>query len=388
MAFHQIQTNSALAAPTRDTCPQSASDAWEILRDLRSARRQYGLKDRAITLLQALISLLPKDNPRTRIFASNKTLSDRANGMEERTIRRHISILVRAGLIERHDSANRKRFARRDPDTGELIGYGFDLAPIFNRAQEISALASEAILEAGRIAILRDRLSQIRQVILEAGNVNSDAEIIRKALRRKLSAAQLQCMIAELTPADSQDPPAPTIILSGDDSQIDRHIQKSITEDLDSDSAMIATLGTGQQNPADVSPPKRREDNRNLNTCDHGQATSQSDDLEIRLDQVKAACPEIMCFATAPVTRWHDMDRLGRSVGRMAGIAEDVLDQTEHKFGKTGLALTVAAVLQMGSRIKNHGAYIRSLVSGKHADTFDPAKLIIRLIHAQKVAVG
>ncbi|MFW8642788.1 helix-turn-helix domain-containing protein [Rhizobium beringeri] len=48
------------------------------------------------------------------VFPSNAQLSIRARGMTAATLRRHLAGLVDAGLILRKDSANGKRFARRD----------------------------------------------------------------------------------------------------------------------------------------------------------------------------------------------------------------------------------------------------------------------------------
>ena len=62
------------------------------------------------------------------------TLSDRAHGMPESTLRRHLAALVRAGIILRHDSPNGKRYARRG-EGGEITdAYGFDLTPLVARA--------------------------------------------------------------------------------------------------------------------------------------------------------------------------------------------------------------------------------------------------------------
>lgn len=379
MAFHQIQATSAHKAPTRNVIAEEISPLWGILRDVRSARDQLGLKDRAITVLQAMISLLPKDNSRTRVFASNKTLTDRANGIGDRTLRRHIAVLVDLGLIQRHDSANRKRFARKDPDTGELIGYGFDLAPLLHRAEELGELAAETAREAARISILRNRLSTLRHLLLESGQGVDQAEAIKKALRRKMSAADLDRLITGIEQEFDTQPPSPAADLSANDSQIDRHIQRSNTKEFDIEEQELNPEATRQEVRGGYTK-KETPSSSHKAKVDPGQKAT---DLKvISLNDVKVACPEIFCFAPAPVNRWRDMHCLGRSVGRMAGIAEELLDLAEQRLGASGLAITVAVMMQMGSRIRSHGAYLRALVSGKNANTFDPVALISRMSRA------
>lgn len=381
MTFQKIQAQPVPSRPAQKANPKDVNPLWAVLRDLRSARDCFGLKDRTLTVLQALISLAPKSGASTRIFASNITLSDRANGMGERTLRRHIRILVGLGLIERHDSTNRKRYARRDPDTGELVGYGFDLSPLKERASEIAHKAAETAREAGRIALLRDRLMSLRQALLEAGDPKEHAESLRKLLRRKLNVTQLEELIANAELGASSRPPAPSGIaddLSGNDGQNDRHIQRSNTEEFESDTCneenttrdASARNNQSMEHKIPVLPDVARG---------HAQKKEAPD---ISLRDIKAACPEIFLYAIEPVQRWQDMNRLGRSVATMAGITEELIEQAEQKLGKTGFAVTLAAMIQMGSKIRSHGAYLRSLVSGRNADSFDPLALVTRMARA------
>ena len=76
-----------------------------------------GLSDRTIAVLKALLSFhqettLTGGEPIV-VFPSNKSLAQRANGMAENSLRRHLSLLVFLGLIFRRDSPNGKRYARR-----------------------------------------------------------------------------------------------------------------------------------------------------------------------------------------------------------------------------------------------------------------------------------
>ena len=93
-------------------------DKWKLFRALCEARPRLGITDRALALMNALLSFYPKAElsgaDSLVVFPSNAQLSLRSNGMAEATIRRHLAALVDAGLIARKDSANGKRYARRD----------------------------------------------------------------------------------------------------------------------------------------------------------------------------------------------------------------------------------------------------------------------------------
>ena len=79
-----------------------------------------------------------KDGQPLIVFPSNASLSERAHGMAESTLRRHLASLVGAGLLIRRDSPNGKRFSRKALD-GERRAFGFDLRPLLVMAADIAA---------------------------------------------------------------------------------------------------------------------------------------------------------------------------------------------------------------------------------------------------------
>ncbi len=79
------------------------ADKWQLLRALTEASAEYGLSDRTLSLLEALVSftaerVLDGKQP-IIVFPSNRELSLRARGMAPATIRRHLAALVDAGMI-------------------------------------------------------------------------------------------------------------------------------------------------------------------------------------------------------------------------------------------------------------------------------------------------
>ena len=128
------------ALRAEEAVPQLQISKWDILRDLTEARHVYQLSDRALAVLQALLSFHPEtelnsDGRNLVVFPSNAALCARLGGMACSTMRRHLADLVRAGVVGRRDSPNGKRFARFGG--AEVQAFGFDLTPLLAQAEEI-----------------------------------------------------------------------------------------------------------------------------------------------------------------------------------------------------------------------------------------------------------
>ncbi len=147
------------------------ADKWKLYRALCEARERLGVTDRALAILNALLSFYPKNELAAEdtmiVFPSNAQLSLRAHGMAEQTIRRHLASLIEAGLLSRRDSANGKRFVRRDREGQIDEAFGFSLAPLLARAEEIERLAAEVEAERLTMQRLKERLTICRRDVVK-----------------------------------------------------------------------------------------------------------------------------------------------------------------------------------------------------------------------------
>ncbi|HWU61162.1 MAG TPA: plasmid replication protein RepC [Ensifer sp.] len=147
------------------------ADKWKLYRALCEARERLGVTDRALAILNALLSFYPKNELAAEdtmiVFPSNAQLSLRAHGMAEQTIRRHLASLIEAGLLTRRDSANGKRFVRRDREGQIDEAFGFSLAPLLARAEEIERLAAEVEAERLTLQRLKERLTICRRDVVK-----------------------------------------------------------------------------------------------------------------------------------------------------------------------------------------------------------------------------
>ncbi len=107
----------AAQALAKDMQQDAAVHKWRILRSLTLAKGRLGLSDRALSVLDALLSFHPDTaltlGPELTVFPSNRELAIRAKGCALRTLQSALGQLVEAGLVIRRDSPNGKRYVRR-----------------------------------------------------------------------------------------------------------------------------------------------------------------------------------------------------------------------------------------------------------------------------------
>ncbi|MGE0283953.1 MAG: plasmid replication protein RepC, partial [Rhizobiaceae bacterium] len=151
------------------------ADKWKLLRALTEAKEAIGVSDRAIVVLEALLSFhqdveIGGGNPLI-VFPSNAELSLRSRGMAEATLRRHLANLVDAGLIVRRDSPNGKRYCQRGDGGSIENAFGFDLSPLALAASGIFEAADRVRAEARAAQRLRGEITiHVRDIskVLEA----------------------------------------------------------------------------------------------------------------------------------------------------------------------------------------------------------------------------
>lgn len=338
---------AALAA-TRDGTgmPLPAIDKWALLRALGEARNAFGVSDRDLTVLAALASFRPgaelRDDARLVVFPSNRTLAARLHGMAESTLRRHLAALVRARLIQRHDSPNGKRYARRE--AGRIVtAFGFDLRPLLARAREIATAAEAARAADAERARLREacrvRLRDVTKLAAHLGARDLDATLgeARTALRRKLTRGALEACLARLEAIlaglwDRDDSPAETAEPSGDDSRNERHLQITDPE------------------PIDVE--------------------------QMRIEGIAAACPSVGALTGQRIAGWQGFAAAVGQLRPMAGIDAASWQVALERLGPVDAAISVGCIIERGAAIRAPGAYLRGLCARKAVGRFDRGALL------------
>jgi len=349
MAFTKLSIKSVSADTALDPSTASETDIWTIFRALRDARSLFNLRPGHIQTLQAMLSFLKPGHGET-VFASNNSICQRVGGIDERTLRRHINRFVELGFIKRNDSSNRKRYRVRSSG-GECISFGLSLTPLLQRAGELIALAQQ--MENSR----RDRIFLRKQILTrlayleESGPENSLVQETRKVLRRKLSLPEYRILLAN---ADAEcqllstavDTPK-TMKLPANDGQTVRHQSRSEEERKD------------------------LEGETNIETPEPHHLTS--------------VCDQATSFTTKPLRDWHDIEDHARTLAPMMGIHGNTFEKAKNAVGARKASCAIFIILQLGTRIRDFGAYFHAITMGQRRHQFNPSELIQHMLEKDRL---
>ncbi|KKM66876.1 hypothetical protein LCGC14_1476800 [marine sediment metagenome] len=345
-APHGQRKDAVLSA---DNAP---SERHIVIETLRKAASLLGLKPPVVATLDAMLSCLAPKRNHNVVFASNATLTFRRNGISDRTIRRHVAILQDAGLLERQDSPNGKRFTRHSRAEGRSVRFGFDLTPLFTRLPEISRLALRAEQQREQIAYLRCKLRAAVHGALSSNPTCATALEALRLLRRKLDASELSDLLSIFTTlmndTTDMDPPLVTEELAGSDGQFVRHHHRSNKELTDK-----------------------------METAPTDASQASAGGLSVR--DLKRACPEATGLAPERVETAQDVIDHAQALAPMLGIDKACYQQAQTRLGPFGAAATIWALLEFHGRLHSVGAYFRSITTGRKSAGFDPIRLIRRL---------
>lgn len=363
MTLAQISTYKKVQNKAAD----SVVDKWELYKNLCEAKKVFNISDRSLAVLNALLSFYPSTELKYSataliVFPSNNQLSLRTHGMPAATLRRHIAILVEAGLIQRRDSPNGKRYAYKSK-TGQVEeAFGFSLLPLLQRSQEIAQAAER---ERDAIALLRRTREQIslqrRDIakMLEAAmlayeddeTLNATFKEFRTlvdALPRRATQAQLDIILEKINHIRSNldnylDLLSKTQKMSANDTQIERQYIESESESHIDKEQDLKTVN--QQKQPII---------KNI----------------IDLDFVLRACPEINDYALQPIRHWQQLIELAEQVRIYIGIQKPTFMRAKHVFGLEQSAILIACLLQKGNQVQSADAYLHSLTEKAKTSAF------------------
>lgn len=362
---------------------------WNLFRSICTARVRIGVSERALAVLDALLSFHPETaliGADLVVFPSNQQLSLRAHGMAPATLRRHLAVLVDAGLIVRRDSPNGKRYARKDK-AGELErAFGFDLGPLVARADELEMWAEEVRAEERALKLLREQITLCRRDIAKmiatgmeegvavrrGGQGAGDwielhalyraivERIPRNATRRVLEpiAQDLALLAEEIHSALEMH--IKTTKPSANESQTERHKQSSNTNNL-----------------VDLEPRFQKSEGARP---EPQAAAVKPSEATYPLGMVLDACPDLIDYARGGISNWRDFLATISVVRPMLGISPSAWEEAQIAMGERQAAIVVAALLQRGTAISSAGGYIRDLTRKAEAGSFVVGPMLMALI--------
>jgi replication initiation protein RepC len=387
-------------------------DKWKLYRALCEARTRLGVTDRALALLNALLTFYPKGELSAEhglvVFPSNAQLSARAHGMAEQTIRRHLAVLVEAGLICRKDSANGKRYARRDGEGAIDEAFGFSLAPLLARADEIEMLAADAVAERLIFQRLRERFTICRRdaAKLIAAAIDEGAagdwdehhthyRSIVEALPRSPTAMQLASSLDEMELlrdgiANILEMQLKTQNNSGNDLQNERHIQNSNSKSISESEPRFETqqdagTETGQQPGGKTD----RMAEQRLGGLPHERRVTSATDNGDRvppavrpfpLGMVLRACPQIADYGPGgQIGSWRELMAAAVVVRSMLGVSPSAYQHACEIMGPENAAAAMACILERAGHINSAGGYLRDLTRRAERGEFSLGPMLMAL---------
>jgi replication initiation protein RepC len=394
---------AAKAAP-----PDAVVHKWQIYRAICEAKAALGVTDRALAVLNALLTFHPEtvltvprraagDEPAENapgliVFPSNNQLALRAHGMAPATLRRHLAALVDCGLLIRRDSPNGKRYARKGQGGVIETAFGFDLTPLVARAAEFERLAEAARAERRAYLVVREGITLVRRDIakmIAAGTeegVRGDWRgfqeayfVLARRIPRTATKAELEPLLDELgrlaeqirsvleTHVNSQNN-------SANESHSERHIQNSNTKLHESEPAPQQSRSTAV--PKSEPPNVRREPI----PSDQSPPPQQR---RFPLGMVLEACPDIVDYARHGISSWRDFVATAGLVRSVLGISPSAWEEATAVLGDEDAAVVVAAILQRGEAIKSPGGYLRNLTERARAGQFSIGPVLMSLLRLQ-----
>ncbi|XUY30195.1 plasmid replication protein RepC (plasmid) [Agrobacterium sp. rho-8.1] len=389
MTLALVKTQSA----TAEIKIGKAADKWKILRDASAAMSLLGVQSNSLAVLDALLSFYPETELRQDasliVFPSNLQLGLRAHGMAGATLRRHIAVLVQAGLITRKDSANGKRFARKDSN-GEIdTAYGFDLSPLLARSEELAVLAQTVIAERAAFKNAKEALTvcrrDVRKLIsvaieeevegdwhaIEARYVALVARIPRKGTRENLVQLLEEMKGLHTRAVKYLENNKNTQNKSANAAQIERHIQNSNTNFLNelepsSEKEQGGKLGAESKT---MSVPKAKLNGEQLKA--------------FPLSMVLRACPVINDYGPGgKISNWRELMTAAIVVRSMLGVSPSAYEEACAAMGPENAAVAISCILERANFINSPGGYLRDLTKRTERGEFSLGPMVIALLKA------
>ncbi len=360
-------------------------DKWKVYRDACDARSLLGLRDRALAVLNALLTFHPdgelSNGGNLIVFPSNAQLTARANGIAGTTLRENLAHLVEAGLIQRCDSPNGKRYARKASDGSIETAYGFSLSPLLARSEELALLAQQVVAAQRRLKVIKERITIARRDVSKLisaaveegvpgdwGKVEAIHLALMARLRTTKSLEDFTALLDELELLREE-------VVNRLEIQVNS--QKTGTNDAD---IRLHIQNSNTESTVELEPASEKK-----------QGAKSSPDTARKIEQIKAfplgmvlrACPEISMYGPGgSIESWRDLMVAAIVVRSMLGVSPSAYQDACEVMGPENAAATMAAILERAGHISSAGGYLRDLTGKARRGEFSLGPVLMALMRA------
>ncbi|KAB2676362.1 plasmid replication protein RepC [Brucella tritici] len=372
-------------AAAADIKQGKTADKWTVFRDASAAMELLGIHSNSLAVLNALLSFYPENELRQDaqliVFPSNAQLALRAHAMAGATLRRHIAILVEAGLIIRKDSANGKRFARKNGE-GQIEGaFGFDLSPLLARSEELAMLSQQVAANRAAFRKAKENLTicrrDVRKLITAAMEEGAEGDwrvvedvyvALVSRIPRVPSLTDVKAVLEEMemlreeivnrleTQENSKNS-------STNDAHIEQHIENSKSEsNYEFEPRSEKEQGA---KPSDISRPR-------------------SEPIKsFPLGVVLKACPTISDYGPGGgIGNWRELMSAAVVVRSMLKVSPSAYQEACDIMGPENAAAAIACILERANFIHSAGGYLRDLTRRTERGEFSLGPMIMALLKA------
>ncbi|MEZ2224526.1 plasmid replication protein RepC [Rhizobium sp. RCC_161_2] len=361
------------------------ADKWKVFRDVSAAMDVLGIQSNSLAVLDALLSFYPdnelRQDAKLIVFPSNAQLALRAHGMAGATLRRHIATLVEAGLIVRKDSANGKRYARKD-GAGEIeSAFGFDLSPLLARSEELAVTAQQVMADRATFRKTKESLT-----------------ICRRDVRKLISAAidegadgDWQAIEGMYIALVGRIPRVPTLSDVATILEEMQMLQEEVINRLDilGNSENMSTNGAhGEQHIQnskseflnELEPSSEKEQGAKLGN----KRPPMSETIKaFPLGMVLKACPAIADYGPGgAIGSWRELMSAAVVVRSMLGVSASAYQDACEIMGPENAAAAIACILERANFINSPGGYLRALTRRTERGEFSLGPMIVALLKA------
>ena len=364
--------------------PGKSVDKWQVYRWLCEGKEIVGVGDRALAVLNALLSFLPDselaENTSLIVFPSNVQLSMRAHGMANATLRRHLATLVECGLVTRKDSPNGKRYSRKGRGGEITEAFGFSLAPLLARAEEFEAAAARVRTERYALKLARERLTLHRRDIakllevIHAEAIAGDWQrlwtrfrVIVEAIPRQAELVTLERIVAELLALHEE-------IAIALENQIN-------AENLSGNESRFEPQQQNSHSDSRYNLEAQREQNKPEKTSLRPEAIEQVANT-FPLGMVLKACREISDYSPGSITTWRDLVATTAQVRCYLGISSSAYKDALDILGHECTAIVIACILEKAHQINSPGGYLRALTDRARTREFSVGPMLMACLRS------
>lgn len=389
--------------------PGISRNKWKLFRAVCEARPALGVTDRALTVLDALLTFYPNDELSEErgliVFPSNAQLSLRARGMTPATLRRHLAGLVDAGLIIRKDSANGKRFARRDRAGDVSEAFGFSLAPLLARATEIEAVAAQAVADRTLFRTTKEHLTICRRDVAKLISAAQDegapgdweqiASMFREIVARIPRAAGIDHLASALDEmsmlreevVNRLEMLTKTQNIDAKESQNERHKQNSNPKSLYESEPSFETKHGAPVDRTATGNGEMKDSRLEATSRKPKRSAGEGGDLKsFPLGLVLQACPQISDYGPeGRISNWRDLMGAAVVIRSMLGVSPSAYQEACSAMGPENAATVMACILERGGHINSAGGYLRDLTRRTSDGEFAIGPMLMSLVRANSL---